>query len=235
MKKIIFLLVFTISNLTLSQSLNRYKYAIVPEKYSFQKNKNDYNLNELTKAAMRKYGFEPYFETEILPKDISNENKVYVDVLEKSSMIYTKLIVVLRDYTNNVLFRSADGKSKEKEFSEAYEECFRQAMQSFDILKHQYLPNQIADIDVKTSENQNINSVLIPYSANKIANGFKLLNGDQGFKFVIYETSNPNIFIVNTPDEKNQIGVLIHKQNDSYSFEYYTNGKLNKEIINILF
>lgn len=235
MKKIIFLIALVFSSFAFSQTLNQYKYAIVPEKYSFQKNKNDYNLNELTKAAMRKYGFEPYFETEILPKDISNDNKVYVDVLENSSMIYTKLIVVLRDYTNNVLFRSTEGTSKEKEFSEAYEECFRQAMKSFDILKHQYNSNQVVDIEVKVSENQNINSVLIPYNANKIANGYNLFHRKQGLKFVIYETTNPNIFIVNTPDKKNQIGVLIHKQNDSYSFEYYTNGKLNKEIINILF
>lgn len=235
MKKIIFLLTLVISNLTFSQVLNQYKYAIVPEKYSFQKNKNDYNFNELTKAAMRKYGFEPYFETEILPKDISNDNKIYVDVLDNSSMIYTKLIVVLRDYTNNVLFRSAEGKSKEKDYSESYEECFRQAMKSFDVLKHQYIPNQVVDIEVKTSENQNVNFVLITYNAIKIPNGFKLFNGDQVVKFLIYETSNPNIFIVNSTDEKNQIGVLIHKKNDSYSFEYYLNGKLNKEIINMLF
>ena len=235
MKKVILIFFVLISSFIFSQTLNQYKYAIVPEKYPFQKNKNDYNFNELTKAAMRKYGFEPYFETEILPKDISNDNKIYVDVLENSSMIYTKLIVVLRDYANNVLFRSAEGTSKEKEFAEAYEECFRQAMKSFDVLEHQYIRNQVADIDVKNIENENVISVLIPYSANKITSGFKLFNGDKGLEFVILETSNPNVYIVNSSEGKNQIGVLIHKQNDSYSLEYYTDGKLIKEIINILF
>ncbi len=235
MKKIIIVSLFFISNLTFSQILNQYKYAIVPEKYSFQKSKNEYNLNELTKSAMRKYGFEPYFETEILPKDISNDNKVYVDVLDNSTMIYTKLIVVLRDYTNNVLFRSAEGKSKEKEYSESYEECFRQAMKSFDILKHQYNPTQVIDVEVKTLENLNINSVLIPYIANKINNGFKLFDGNQILRFVIYETSNPNVFILNTAGCERQTGVLIHKKDDLYSLEYYVDGKLIKETINILF
>ncbi len=235
MKKIIILSLFFISNLIYSQILNQYKYALVPEKFDFLSEKNQYQLNDLTKAAMRKYGFEPYFETEILPKDISNENKVYVDVLENSTMIYTKLSVVLRDYTNNVLFRSAEGKSKEKDFSEAYEECFRQAMKSFDILKHQYNPTQINDIEVESIEYQNINSVLTPYKADKISNGFKLFDGNQILRFIIYETSNPNVFILNTTGCKRQTGVLIRKQDDTFSLEYYSDGKLVTEVLNILF
>lgn len=235
MKKIIFLLVFFISNLTFSQILNQYKYVIVPEKFSFQGKKNDYNLNELTKAAMRKYGFEPYFETEILPKDITNDNKVYVDILENNSMIFTKLIVVLRDYTNKILFKSAEGKSKEKEFSEAYEECFRQAVKSLDILKHQYSEINVPEIEPKSIVDKTAYEISIPYRANKTSNGFKLFDGNLILKYLLLETSNPNIFIVNSSDGKYLFGVLIHQQNDSYSLEYYVDRNLVKEAINILF
>ncbi len=232
MKKIIVLILFLISGLSFGQTLNNFKYALVPEKYDFLKEKNQYQLNDLTKAAMRKYGFESYFVTEVLPKDITNENKLYVDVLENSSMIYTKLIIVLRDYTNNVLFRSAEGKSKEKDFNDAYNEAFRQAMKSFEILNHQYSENKIPEIE-KPIINQN--SILIPYSAQKTENGYRVYHRNEGLKFLIYETSNPNIFIATKTDSQNLTGVLIHKTNDLYSFEYYLNDKLFKESINIIF
>ncbi len=230
MKKIIFLVVFLVSNLTFSQILNQYKYAIVPEKYSFQKSKNDYNLNELTKAAMRKYGFEPYFETEILPKDISNENKFYVDVLENSSIIYTKLTIVLRDYTNNVLFRSAEGKSKEKDFAEAYEECFRQAIKSFDQANFiQKMNSQFpvkADV-VKMPDNKPKPSF---YIAKIINNGYDLSVENQ-FKFILKNSSKKEIFIAT----KNFVTGLVMKIDDEWFFEYYINENLVLEKINIVF
>ena len=234
MKKLLFLIVFIISNLGFSQILNQYKYAIIPEKYLFQKNKNDYNLSELTKAALRKYGFEPYYDSEILPKDISNDNKVYVDVLENSTMIYTKLIVVLRDYTNNVLFRSAEGKSKEKEFDEAYEECFRQAVKSLDIIKHQFIPTLSKVTNTITASNENVYALAILYHALKISNGFKLFENGI-FKYAILETSNPNIFFVNTKDDNIPKGILIQKSDGLYSLEYYIDGTLIKLPVNILF
>lgn len=234
MKKLIFLIVCLITNFTFAQVLNQYKYAIVPEKYSFQKNKNDYNLNELTKAAMRKYGFNPYFEAEILPKDISNDNKLFVDVLENSSMIYTKLIIVLRDYTNNVLFRSAEGTSKEKEFSVAYEECFRQAMKSFDVLKHQYQDESIKEV-FKNVQNQT--STLIDFSCNakKISNGYMLFNEKGEALYTIYYSSNSNIFFIDTATVNIVKGILIYKKDSLYSYEYYQDNKLFIKNINILF
>ncbi len=234
MKKIIVLILFLIGGLSFGQTLNNFKYALVPEKFDFLKEKNQYQLNDLTKAAMRKYGFESYFVTEILPKDINNENKLYVDVIENSSMIYTKLIIVLRDYTNNILFRSAEGKSKEKDFNDAYNEAFRQAIKSFEVIKHQYSEIKTIDFE-KPIINQNENSILIPYSSQKTENGYKLYHGNDGLKFLIYQTSNPNIFIATKTDSQNQTGVLIHKSDGLYSFEYYINNKLFKESINIIF
>lgn len=235
MKKLTILIFFWIIGFSFGQNLNNYKYALVPEKFDFLKEKNQYQLNDLTKAAMRKYGFESYFVTEILPKDISNENKLYVDVLENSSMIYTKLTIVLRDYTNNVLFSSLEGKSKEKDFNEAYNEAFRKAIKSFETLKQEYSENKTHEIE-KSNSTENKIEIVFSLISKKTQNGYSLLEDKSNrIKFTILETSNPNIYIATKLDTQNQNGVLIHKSNDLYSFEYYNNDKLFKESINVIF
>ena len=106
---IIALLVLT-SNVV-AQDLNNYNYALVPSKFSFSREKDDYRLNTLSKMFMQKYGFESYLDSEILPSEFAadNCNKVYVDVVENNSMMMTKIKVVLKDCFNQVLFTSEEG------------------------------------------------------------------------------------------------------------------------------
>ena len=82
MKKALFLILFLASSYGFAQSVNDYKYAIVPSKFEFLKDKDQYRLNTLTKMLMEKYGFITYFDTDILPTEVAenNCNKVYVDV-----------------------------------------------------------------------------------------------------------------------------------------------------------
>jgi hypothetical protein len=121
MKKTLFLIFFLASSLGFAQSVNDYKYAIVPSKFEFLKDKDQYRLNTLTKMLMEKYGFVTYFDTDILPTEVaeSNCNNVYVDVQNTGNMFSTKLIVVLKDCKNAILFTSLEGKSREKEGGKA--------------------------------------------------------------------------------------------------------------------
>ena len=56
------LLVLAMSNSSTGQSLNDYKYVIVPGKFDFLKESDKYQLNSLTKFLFEKYGFEAYLE-----------------------------------------------------------------------------------------------------------------------------------------------------------------------------
>ena len=105
-------------------------------KFEFLKDKDQYRLNTLTKMLMEKYGFITYFDTDILPLEVAetNCNKVYVDVQSIGNLFSTKLRVVLKDCKNIVLFTSAEGKSKEKEYPVAYNQSLREAFTSFDKL-----------------------------------------------------------------------------------------------------
>ncbi len=221
MKNYIVIAIFFISGISFSQKLNAYKYAIIPEKLSFLKSKNQFNLNELLKFGMTKYGFEPLYDTDILPDDVSNENKVFVEVLENNSMFSTNVTIVLKDFRNNILFTSNEGKSKEKSLEVGYNFAIREALNSFSILKHQY-SNNIQVTDLKQTN--------VVYQAKPIANGFELLM-DNVVSFKIFKTSNKDFF---KAIKGEIIGTMFLKDN-FYFFEYYSNDILITEKLEIKF
>lgn len=245
MKKYIILLVVLASSLGFSQTISDYKYAIVPSKFTFLKEKDQYRLNTLTKMLMEKYGFVTFFDTDILPAEVaeSNCNKVYVEVLNNGNMFKTKISFVLKDCKNLVLFTSVEGKSQEKEYQISYNQALREAFNSFDKMGYKYSGNSNGNFNsyVNTNENSNVKvSNLIDDNikandlvlfAQPIENGFQLIDATPKVIMKIYKTSSPICFIAN----KNNIqGVLILKDNEWF-FEYIINSKLVSEKVDVKF
>ncbi len=221
MKKYLLITVFLISGISFSQKLNAYKYAIIPEKLSFLKQKNQYNLNELLKFGMTKYGFEPYFDSDILPNDLFNENKILVDVLQNNSIFSTNVTIVLKDYKNNILFTSIEGKSREKNLDVSYNFAIREALNSFSSLKHVYA-NNIQVTDLKEA--------IVVFQAKTIANGFELLI-DNNVIYMIFKTSNKDFFKA----KKGEIDGTMFMKDNFYYFDYYSNNVLITEKLSIKF
>jgi hypothetical protein len=238
MKKVLFILLFLATSLSYSQSLNDYKYAIVPSKFDFLKEKDQYRLNTLTKLLMEKYGFVTYFDTDILPTEFAenNCNKLYVEVKNSGNMFSTKLIVVLKDCKNAVLFTSIEGKSREKEYQVAYNQALREAFTSFDKLEYKYSADDNSNLNVNGNVNSNVK---LPNLNQKLfakplgANLFQLLTNDTNIPnlvLTIAKTNNPSIFIV---EEAMRTGV-VYKNNNEWIFDYYENEKLISEKLNIV-
>ncbi|WGD33759.1 hypothetical protein [Olleya sp. YS] len=141
-KIILFLaVIFTFSNSLIAQKdLNDYKYIIVPEQFSCQKNPNDYRLNELTQFLLEKQDFKAYLASENLPEEANGNNclSLYVDVTENNNMFKTKLTVNFKNCKNEVVFSSGEGESREKQFKTAYNIALRNAFKTFDSFKHNY-------------------------------------------------------------------------------------------------
>jgi hypothetical protein len=246
MKKVLFLLLFLATSLSFSQSLIDYKYAIVPSKFEFIKEKDQYRLNTLTKLLMEKYGFITYFDTDILPNEVveNNCNKVYVDVKSNGNLFVTKLTVVLKDCKNAVVFTSIEGRSREKELQVAYNQALREAFSSFEKLDYKYSGksnvNSNSNVNVNSSVNSiNNNNVKVPILNQNLfakplgANLFQLLTNETGIPnlvLTIAKTNNPSIFIV---EEAMRQGV-VYKNNNEWIFDYYENEKLISEKLNIV-
>ena len=144
-KYIFTLIAFLLITSIYSQSnLNDYKFVIVPNKYDFLKEADQYQLNSLTKFLLEKENFTVLFDDN-LPSEIANNRclALYSTVLNESGMFKTSLIVQLKNCKNEIVFASKEGVSREKEYKKAYHEALRNAFKSFKEANYSYKPKQI--------------------------------------------------------------------------------------------
>ena len=83
MKKWILMLLFVVAAKGAAQhEINNYRYLILPEKFSFLKQKDQYQLNSLVKIHFEKLGFVVFYDTETLPDSLVNYNcnKLFCDI-----------------------------------------------------------------------------------------------------------------------------------------------------------
>lgn len=255
MKKFFTLFLLFWSLFLSAQNLNDYKYAIVPSRFDFLKEKNQFMINTYTKMFMQKYGFETYLDSEELPDFLlkNNCNKVFVDVISTSTFFQTKLKVVLKDCKKNVLYMSPEGKSKEKDYKTSYYQALREAFNSFALLKHVYngkdaseimdskpaaqLETKVVEKVVENKKKEEVKVELAigePLFAKPFgASSFQLLTNNTAIPrlaLTISKTSVANVYIAT---RNSTTGVLVQK-NLQWFFEYYTNNELKSEPVTIV-
>lgn len=252
MKKLLLLMALVFSGLAFSQSLNDYKYASVPGRFSIFKNDNYVRLNVLTKLMMKKYGFESYLDTETQPVEFAstNCNKVFVDLIENNTMFVTKVTIVIKDCKGVVLATSGQGTSREKDYQVAYNEALRKAFDLFpELINYKYNSSSIIAIQekavvkdpvkvVKTEEAKPIvpavqerESNAATLYAQPIANGYQLIDSEPKVILKIYKSSDKNVYIAVKGTAQ---GVLIAKS-EGWFFEYYQNDRLMSEKVDVKF
>jgi hypothetical protein len=142
--KNLLLLVFLFSSINaFSQGeLNDYKYIIVPKKFDGFKKENQYKTSTLIKYLFTQNGFNTIYD-DALPDEL-NGNRclgllVFLD--DQSSMFTTKTSLVLKDCASKEIFTTLQGRSKEKNYNEAYNEGLTKAFESIKALDYAYAPN----------------------------------------------------------------------------------------------
>ena len=229
------------------QTINNYRYVLVPEKFSFLKEDNQYNLNALTKLLLEEKGFSVYFENSELPREIAGNkcSALNAEVLQKKSMFVTNLTLLLKDCQGNILFKSKEGKSREKEFNVSYNLALRDAFTSLDEI--QYVYNGIGNVQtqqavpvpvavppvqppakVTAAEKEQSAGTLY---AQPTANGYQLIDTAPKTIFTLFKTSVQDYFIA---DNGTANGIVL-KKNGDWFFEYYRNGQLISEKLQIKF
>lgn len=233
MYKLACLLVLLTASFCVGQTtISDYKYAIVPSKFDFLKEKDQFRLNTLTKLFMEKYGFKTFFDTDIQPVDAGNNTNLFVLVENTSGFITTKIKIILKDYKGKVLCTSEIGQSKEKEYHLAYNEAFRKAFKSFENLNYCYNPKNTPAIQ-NTVENessrQEINTDIL--FAQPTPTGFQLVDSFPKVVMKLFKTTTINCFIA----QKEAVqGVLILKDKQWF-FEFYNKDTLISNKIEVKF
>jgi len=140
LKLLTLLLAIFISNAIIGQSLNEYKYIIIPSKFDFLKSENQHQLNSLTKFLFEKEGFKTIYDNLERPADLSNNPclGLTADVFDDSGMFTTKLSIELTNCKNQKILQSEIGKSKEKDYKKGFQEALRNAFKSVTAQNYSY-------------------------------------------------------------------------------------------------
>jgi hypothetical protein len=242
-ERFLFLLLF-ISSLSFSQSVNDFKGVVVPLKFEFQKTENSYRINTMTKFSLIKAGFEAFYTNELISANYNDKCKLLqVDVVSESSFMATKLYLVFKDCNGKVIFQSAVGKSREKEYQAAYTEALNLAFVSVYALHYKY--NGKMDVNGFQQQSEStvvaplVSTIVINEDSNSIGvlfaqpmvNGFQLVDSSPKVIMKIFKTSNASCYIA----EKGTIkGVLVSELNQWF-FEYYQDNKLISEKVLVKF
>ena len=259
--RILFLMLF-VASYGFSQTVNDYKAVIIPMKYDFQKSENQYRLQTITKLNLQKAGFQAFYATESMPTEFNDRcDLLYIDVKKENAFLITKLYITFKDCFGTIIFQSAIGKSREKEFGLAYSDALNEAFLSVNALQYKYngtkagsksavvpaVPAPVAVVPAAA-----IPTVVVPVAAaNKEVNdlktaqnnsadvlyaqptsyGYQLIDSEPKVVMKVYKTSNPASYMAAKGSVQ---GVLVSKDNQWF-FEYYQGDKLISEKINVKF
>lgn len=237
MKKLLFFLLLLGFSFSFAQE--NYKYVIVPKKFSFFSDENEYNTSSMTKAFFEKEGFIVYYDTDQFPSDLANNRCLafYVNALKKSNMFITKINFELKDCANNVIYTSIQGSSREKEYQKSYNESFRMALAA--------MKGQLNFTNTSTGktivENETVSATPIAVESKNvpmerltaiaIQNGYKLVDSVPTVIYELLATSIENVFTA----KKGTISGTFLKKNTGWYFEYYQNDQLVSEKVEVKF
>ena len=244
MKKTLIVFALLFSGMGFAQSINDYKYVVVPEKFEWLKNANEYNLNALTKMIFEKYGWEVFLSNQKLPDELALDKckALYANVDDESKLLTTGLTINLKDCEGRTVFTSLKGKSKEKNYQKAYYAALREASQSVAQINYKYSGKTpaakaaVASTSVPVPAAQQAATPVTVNNDNQlfaqpIANGYQLVDNTPKVILKIYKTSQQDSY---TAVSESKNGVVFKRGND-WIFEYYQNDKLVSEKLNIKF
>ena len=104
----------------------------MPDRFDFLKSTDQYQVNSLTKFLLEKNGFLVLDTSSNYPSDLVNNRCLLLNVnVEKiKGFLNTKLEVQFRNCKNELVFKSAIGTSKLKDFKKGYHAALRAAFES---------------------------------------------------------------------------------------------------------
>lgn len=257
MKKVLVLLVMLLSFNGFSQSINNYKYVVVPLKFDFISSDNQYRLATLSKFNLNKAGFDSYYSNQDIPAGLEQRcDLLSFDVIKEKSFLTTKLYVVFKDCYDKIVFQSEVGMSKQKDYQLAYTEALNRAFESVYAINYKYSGAAVAKAEVVApkpaivkaeavvaQETTKVAEKIMPVAnasvvdnsqflyAQPVPNGFQLVDTTPKVVMKVFKTSSANCFIA---DKEGVNGVLIMKDGQWF-FESYKNDQLVSEKIAVKF
>ncbi|MVT08406.1 hypothetical protein [Chitinophaga tropicalis] len=245
------LIIFTLFTLTgYSQTtINNYKYVLVPERFEFSKEDDQYGLNTVAKLLLEEKGFTAFVGNSGLPPEVATNkcNALKAEVTQKKGLFSTNLTLVLKDCQDNIIFKSKEGKSREKEFPIAYNLALRDAFSSLNDVPYKYDGAIATQAQATTPAPAPVSapapaqvpaappaSVTIPTGtlyAQTTPTGYQLIDTTPKKVLTLFKTSAQDYFIA----EDGTTNGIVFKKDSEWLLEYYKDGKLVSQKLEIKF
>jgi hypothetical protein len=234
------------------KKVRNYKYIIVPERFAFLKQNDQYQTSSLTKFLLEKNGFTVVLDSEEYPIELrKNTCKALIaEIVDTSSMFKTSVFIAFKNCSKNVVYRTKEGESRQKDYKEAFHEAIRSAHAYMSDITYAARSNavkinktrdRVADIPLmgkkvavtpiikrKVSASKTIKETNTLY-AQPNENGFQLINLKPAVVFLILKTNLKDVFII-----KDKNGVLYRKETIWFA-EFYEKGALVEKKYQIKF
>lgn len=225
---ILVLVLFSI-NLVAQQN----KVIIISNKYEFQKEKNTYNINTMLKAILVSNNYQVFFDDEELPFEIAQNkcNALTGVLIDNSNLLVRKIKFQIRDCQNNLLFETAEVKTREKDIQNAYIETIKllsPELKKYDATviqeKEVVATEELVDVPKISEFKTYLNCKLKQTFGNPQA---EVTDSNDNILLSLQKTKNPNVFIaVNTNvinTNKEFVTGIFTKTGNKGVFEYYLN------------
>jgi hypothetical protein len=258
MKKFIITLVLFLSIVFIAiaqKTIDNYQYVIIPLKYDFLSEKDQYRLNTLTRHLFKEKGFIALFDAEEFPEEINKDRceALYANVEKiKGGLFATKLEIVLKDCFGKEVYRTETGSSREKDFQKAYNEAVRNAFSSIENMNYKYQPvdaeveeknekvienntdidkveTKTKDIENSISDNESDESMDLTLYAQKKPYGYQLVDASPKIVMQLLNTSAKDIFLV----RENK--AIVFKEDNKWFYYENDNGKIIEKELKIKF
>ncbi|MDR3715095.1 MAG: hypothetical protein P4L51_19960 [Puia sp.] len=225
-------------------TLNNYKYVLVPARFGFSNEDDKYGLNTTTKQLLQQKGFTVFVGNEELPLTVASNkcNALTAELVQRKALFATNLTLLLKDCQGNIIFKSKEGKSREKEFETAFDLALRDAFLSLKDVPYKY------DSTIFTQTKQVAAAPAIPSSnpvpamssgteitgglyAQTIPNGYQVIDTTPKKVLTLLKTSVQDYFIA----ESGAANGIVFKKNGEWYFEYYKDNRLVSQKLEIKF
>jgi hypothetical protein len=241
----------------LSQNtINSYKYVLVPRKFDFVSEEDEYQLNTKTKSLLEQKGFVVFWSTAKLPPALAANrcSALIAEVTRRKAFFATNLTVSLKDCSGDIIFKSKEGKSMEKEWFTAYDQALRDAFSSLTDVPYKYdstlspqpqqpapapapasAPAQASPASPQVSPPVQRAVADIPGTlyAQPIPNGYQLVDTIPKKVLTLLKTSVQDCFLAESG--AGAPNGIVFKKNGEWFFEYYKDGTLVSQKLEIRF
>ena len=243
------LLIFTLFTVAghSQNTINNFKYVLVPQKFEFLKDDDEYGLNATTKSLLEQKGFVVFWSNENLPQPLASNRctALIAEVTQRKAMFSTNLTLLLKDCSGNIIFKGKEGKSREKEFNVAYDEALKDAFSSLNNVPYKY-DSSVAIQQAQIASVTYTNSPQAPVSAQRAIvdisgtlyaqatpNGYQLIDTIPKKVLTLLKTSVQDCFLAETGG--GGPNGIVFKKNGEWFFEYYKEGTLVSQKLEIKF